>query len=102
MYFARTNHNILINQYHKSSEFVFILQASASIDKEGSHAELLDTQCKMCIKDVSMKEQRKEHFQIWKRQIKCQFCTQAFTTVKNFHAHIGICRVMEYTCASIV
>ena len=44
MYFARTNHNILIDQYHNSSKIVFLLQASASIDKEGSHAELLNTQ----------------------------------------------------------
>ena len=68
------------------------MQASATIDNEGCNAELLDTQCKVSLKNFTTKEQCKEHFQIFKRQMICQFCTKGFTIVKNFHAHIGICR----------
>ena len=52
-YFATTNHNILIDQCHNSSnssKIEFLLQASASVNKEGCYAQLLDTQCKVCLK----------------------------------------------------
>ena len=68
------------------------MQASASMGNEECNAELLDTQCKVCLKNFTTKEQHKAHFQICKTQMICQLCTQGFTKVKNFHAHIGICR----------
>ena len=68
------------------------MQASASMGNEECNAELLDTQCKVCLKNFTTKEQHRAHFQICKRQMRCQLCTQSFTIAKNFHAHIGICR----------